>query len=149
MIELTYAKAEEVAEAIREAYVGRVTTDTKVNSVTGKQPGKTGDTTPQDRSRDDDGKKLSQQKDDPRLAFTPPAPSMEPKMTVAVHQASNSLIVTAPEQLFLEVEQLAKRIDSRSQQSVRVIQLPGSTSYDSLREIFGGSPSSPVQRAKN
>ena len=70
-------------------------------------------------------------------------------MTIAVHEASNSLIVTAPEQLFLEVEQLAKKIDLRSQQSVRVIQLPGGAAYDSLKEIFGGRPSSTVQRAKN
>jgi len=150
VIELTYAKAEEVAEAVREAYVGRVATDSKSGAAAAKQPGKPGDQNLPDRSRDDDLKKSSSsQKLDPRLAFTPPAPSMEPKMTIAVHEASNSLIVTAPEQLFLEVEQLAKKIDLRSQQSVRVIQLPGGAAYDSLKEIFGGRPSSTVQRAKN
>ena len=50
-----------------------------------------------------------------------PAPSLEPKMTIAVHEPSNSLIVTAPEQLFQEVEQLVKLIDSRSEEDVQVI----------------------------
>lgn len=46
---------------------------------------------------------------------------LEPKLTVAVHAASNSLIVTAPEQLFKEVEQLARLLDTRSEQTIEVL----------------------------
>ena len=49
------------------------------------------------------------------------AQSLEPKMTIAVHEPSNSLIVTAPDQLFKEVEQLAKQIDSRNKQAVEIV----------------------------
>ena len=59
-------------------------------------------------------------------------------MTVAVHERSNSLIVTAPEQLFQEVEQLAKLIDTRSQQTVRFIRVPDGVAVDSLRQAFSG-----------
>ncbi len=42
-------------------------------------------------------------------------------MTIAVHEPSNSLIVTAPEQLFVEVEQLVRVIDTRSEQTVEIV----------------------------
>jgi hypothetical protein len=40
--------------------------------------------------------------------------------------------------LFREVEQLAKVIDSRSQQSVRLVKVPESVAIESLQEIFSG-----------
>ena len=42
-------------------------------------------------------------------------------MTVAVHEPSNSLIVTAPDSLFLEVEKLAKEIDARAAQTLEIV----------------------------
>ena len=42
-------------------------------------------------------------------------------MTLAVHEPSNSLIITAPDQLFVEVEQLAKLIDKRAEQSMEIV----------------------------
>ena len=59
-------------------------------------------------------------------------------MTIAVHEPSNSLIVTAPDHLFREVEQLAKVIDQRSQKSVRIVKVPETVAIESLQEIFSG-----------
>ena len=42
-------------------------------------------------------------------------------MTLAVHEASNSLIVTAPDDLFREVEDLVKIIDGRGEQTVEIL----------------------------
>jgi hypothetical protein len=53
-------------------------------------------------------------------------------MTIAVHEPSNSLIVTAPEQLFLEVERLAKVIDSRGEQTVQVITPINAAVFDAV-----------------
>ena len=44
-------------------------------------------------------------------------------MTIAIHEPSNSLIVTAPEQLFKEVEQLVELIDIRSEQRLQYFTL--------------------------
>ena len=50
-------------------------------------------------------------------------------MTIAIHEPSNSLIVTAPEQLFQEVSQLVKLIDARSVQSVEIISSSKAAAY--------------------
>ncbi len=42
-------------------------------------------------------------------------------MTVAVHEPSNSLIITAPDQLFTEVEQLIRLLDDQAEQTVEVV----------------------------
>ena len=42
-------------------------------------------------------------------------------MTVAVHEPSNSLVVTAPEQLFEQVERLVRVIDVRGEQTIEVV----------------------------
>ncbi len=119
VIELEHTKAIEVAEAIREAYAGRVTTS---------KP----DRDAQGQTAVDLAKKAAEEK---RAAIlktttTEPPSDLEPKMTVAVHEASNSLIVTAPKQLFAEVEKLAKLIDSRGEQAIEVI-VPANS------EVFG------------
>jgi hypothetical protein len=76
-------------------------------------------------------------------------------MTIAVHEPSNSLIVTAPEQLFKEVERLAKQIDARNEQAVEIIVPTNMSAVRSLLEngFLGGpksgsgrpGPSPPVQ----
>ncbi|MBB76504.1 MAG: hypothetical protein CMJ75_18525, partial [Planctomycetaceae bacterium] len=47
----------------------------------------------------------------------------EPKMTIAVDERSNSLIVTAPEQLFREVEELVHLIDQKGAQPTEAFQV--------------------------
>ena len=139
VIELTYARASEVADAIRSAYAGRVTggqsaTVSSSKSASGAPP-------PQD-SRDDSrssDKSNNDKKSSKKESTGSGSANLEPRMTIAVHETSNSLIVTAPEPLFREVERLAQLIDQRSRKKVQIVTLPNTSAVDSLREIFSGS----------
>jgi type II secretory pathway component GspD/PulD (secretin) len=128
VIELANIKASEMAAVIREAFAGRV-----VASSTGQsgQPGQ------------QPGQPRAPQKADPREAegkskkgAAPPkaaaARNLEPKMTVAVHEPSNSLVVTAPENLFQEVERLVKVIDVRGKQTIEVVAPSNGLIYEAL-----------------
>jgi type II secretory pathway component GspD/PulD (secretin) len=76
-------------------------------------------------------------------------------MTVAVHEPSNSLIITAPDQLFREVEQLVKLIDSRNEQAVEVIRLKEAPVEALIRQLLsdeagaGGRSSRPSSRSSS
>ncbi len=144
VIELRYTKASEVAAAIREAYSGRVTGVAGTGGPT--QPG-----SPQQAQREAAAAKAAEANRQPsgkKAAQNRPASkraqSLEPKMTIAVHEPSNSLIVTAPDHLFKEVEQLAKAIDSRNEQAVEVISPRNSAAVRSMlqRGFFGGAKTS-------
>jgi len=134
IIELVYSRASEVALVIRSAYEGRV-----AGSAPGVGQGQPGGAqqgqrpNPQSSEKQDNDKKSSKKE-----LVAQPAKTLEPKMTIAVHEPSNSLIVTAPDHLFDEVEQLAKVIDLRSQKSVRVVKVPEAVAIESLQEIFSG-----------
>lgn len=147
VIELVYSRASEVALVIRGAYEGRVAGSAPgigQGQPGGAQPGQR--PAPQLSEKQDNDKKSSKKE-----LVAKPAKTLEPKMTIAVHEPSNSLIVTAPDHLFREVEQLAKVIDSRSQKSVRLVKVPDSVAIESLQEIFSGGvrpPSSVKQPAK-
>ena len=124
VIELFNTKAIAVAEVIRQAYAGRI-----VASKAGGQPGQPGQQgaqqRPDTREADSKGKKPAAPK--------PAAPrNLEPQMTVAVHEPSNSLVVTAPEQLFQEVERLAKAIDNRGEQTVEVVAPANGAIFETL-----------------
>ncbi len=129
LIELKNSRAEEVATAIREAYASRIAGGNASgrpgqgaaggNGARRDQPSEG-----QRRGDADDGRQEEQGEERPgggRGQASQPVRDLEPKLTVAVHAASNSLIVTAPEQLFKEVEQLARLLDTRSEQSIEVL----------------------------
>ena len=148
VIELLHTKASEVAAAIRDAYAGRVT----AASTQPNQPGGS----PQDSqaqqaaaakaaAKQADSKKSQSQKN----ASQPPR-DLEPKMTIAVHEPSNSLIVTAPEQLLSEVEKLAMSIDERGRQTIEVIApLNGELIESVLQEVLLGTRSSGSERGSS
>ena len=132
VIELANIKAVEMASVLREAFAGRV-----VASATGQQPGQPGQPGQQP------GQARAPQKPDPREAdnkskkgATPPkstaSRNLEPQMTIAVHEPSNSLVITAPEQLFQEVERLVKVIDVRGQQTIEVVAPANGLIYETL-----------------
>jgi type II secretory pathway component GspD/PulD (secretin) len=133
VVELVYSRASEVADVIRSAYEGRV-----AGSASGVKQGQPGGTQPGQRPAPQPEKQDNDKKSSKKELVAQPAKTLEPKMTIAVHEPSNSLIVTAPDHLFREVEQLAKVIDSRSQQSVRLVKVPGTVAIESLQEIFSG-----------
>lgn len=139
VIELTYARATEVADAIRAAYAGRVAGGQAIAGSSGKPS--TGVPQQQDK-RDDDSRSSDKSSNDKKStkkeSTSSEADNLEPRMTIAVHETSNSLIVTAPEPLFREVERLAQLIDQRSRKKVQIVTLPNTSAVDSLREIFSG-----------
>ena len=137
VIELTYARASEVADAIRAAYAGRVSSGQSATGSSGKTP--SGAPQPQDK-RDDSSRSPDKSNNDKKSSKKESEgagiANLEPRMTIAVHETSNSLIVTAPEPLFREVERLAQLIDQRSRKKVQIVTLPNTSAVDSLREIF-------------
>lgn len=137
LIELTNTKASEVAAAIREAYAGRVSAGSASSAPT---PSGTQQARESVANKGSDNEKGGDEKQQPPKATSnQPVQNLEPKMTIAIHEPSNSLIVTAPEQLFAEVEQLAKSIDSRSQQTVEIVP---ATNVSMLKSLFGGGTTS-------
>ena len=66
-------------------------------------------------------------------------------MTIAVHEPSNSLVVTAPEPMFREVEKLARSIDERGEQMVKVVSPMNGLLYESMLQqvLLGESNGSP------
>ncbi len=61
-------------------------------------------------------------------------------MTLAVDEQGNSLVITAPEQLFREVEALVLSIDKNAAQTIQVIRVTHPDSKylkDALTKIFG------------
>ena len=146
LIELKHAQAEEVAETLRSAFAGRVVID---QSRQEKQPAASG-TQAQPRasdSRDDRDKKSDSKSSNSKGGQA--IIDRIPKMTIAVHEASNSLVVTAPQQLFVEVERLAKVIDSMAEETVEVIAPQSGAVFESVlmrylgREVPGRSYGSP------
>ena len=115
VIELSNIKATEMAAVIREAFSGRVVQQT--TGQPGQQPGQQprAPQKPDPREADNKAKKGAA----PPKSTT--ARDLEPKMTVAVHEPSNSLVVTAPEQLFEQVERLVRVIDVRGEQTIEVV----------------------------
>jgi type II secretory pathway component GspD/PulD (secretin) len=151
VIELVNTKASEVADAIRDAYSGRVESGSG-----GGQPNQPGSPEAQreaaiaakaaegrdGRESEGSSKKAPQAKSGGRAA-----PSLEPKMTIAVHEPSNSLIVTAPEQLFKEVEKLAISIDQRGEQMVEVVAPINGAVFESvLQQLLLGAEASAARR---
>ncbi len=144
VIELANIKAVEMAAVIREAFAGRV-----IASTTG-QSGQPGQQQP--------GQPRAPQKPDPREAdskpkkgATPqkstPARNLEPKMTIAVHEPSNSLVVTAPERLYQEVERLVKVIDVRGEQTIEVVAPANGLIYEALiQQVMLGEEGSSSRR---
>ena len=141
VIELMYSKASEVAKAIREAYEGRVSGGPKGTGQPGSPQQAAAAAAQAAKAEKQKEKEKGDEKGNPRKSGGQAPRNLEPKMTIAVHEPSNSLIVTAPEQLFKEVEQLAMQIDLRSKQSVRVITVPDGMEFESLQRFFSGGAS--------
>ncbi|MFK8113709.1 MAG: secretin N-terminal domain-containing protein [Rubripirellula sp.] len=142
VIELTHTKADEVADVIRDAFAGRVNESSskagqpaspasaaaaaaaaKAAAAEAKQAAS---------KRGGEGKKSGGQSER----------DLEPKMTIAVHQPSNSLIVTAPEQLYKEVEKLAMSIDQRNERTVEIVAPLNGLLYESVLQqmLLGQEP---------
>ncbi|TWU07863.1 secretin N-terminal domain-containing protein [Stieleria varia] len=149
VIELTNTRASEVAAVIREAYAGRVTASTTGAAPKGASPGGSEGAAAVAAQREaaaakaaEAEKQAASKKGDAKKSAAQPARDLEPKMTIAVHEPSNSLIITAPRQLFAEVEQLAMAIDRRSETEVQVLTPSSGALMDPLlQQALGIEPS--------
>ncbi|QDV63004.1 secretin N-terminal domain-containing protein [Crateriforma conspicua] len=137
VIEVVHADVNEVAAAIREAFADRIA-DSKASVAAaggGGDPRREQD--PRQRDNDDRG-------DSKRPSGKKPGASApeiaEPKMTVAVHEPSQSLIITAPDQLFEQVQALVDRLDASSEQTVEVM-TPSNAALQAILQpgFFGGT----------
>ncbi|MCC9654488.1 general secretion pathway protein [Rhodopirellula sp. JC737] len=142
VIELQHTRAVDVAKAIEEAYAGRMA-EGNSNAAPG---GGGNDADGREAARNGDNRNNS--KNPPKKSASQAARDLEPKMTVAVHEASNSLIITAPPQLFAEVEELVQTIDSRGEQAVEVI-IPSSDEVmgEVLQQVLGASTTTSSRRS--
>jgi len=147
LIELRNTKASEVAAVIREAYAGRIVSS-KPGGPTAGQPGapqpgqREGNTSkasvkPSEQSKGSNDKKSSnKQQPAQNKNGSQQVRDLEPKMTIAVHEPSNSLIVTAPIHLFKQVEQLAKLVDARNEQTIRVVSPTNAAVVETLMQVL-------------
>ena len=136
IIELANARASDIEAALRKAFAGRVA-DAAAGA---RQPGAAGG---ESRGEDPRAKeKESTKKDNKKTPSKAPAQQardLEPKMTLAVHEPSNSLIVTAPDALFEEVQKLAMLLDSRAERAIEVITPANSEVFQTvLQELLLG-----------
>jgi type II secretory pathway component GspD/PulD (secretin) len=141
VIELVNTKASEVAEAVREAFAGRVIEEAS------KQTAQAGSGSerpqPQSRVQQDERDRRSDDRPSEAKGGSQPVQDLEPKMTVAVHEPSNSLIITAPQQLFKEAEKLVRSIDQRAEETVQVFTPVNGEVFESvLQQFLGQSPTS-------
>ncbi|MCR9293747.1 MAG: general secretion pathway protein [bacterium] len=142
VIELLYTDAEQVAETVRNAYADRVAS----GKATATQAGGDGrEPTGEGKNAEARGGK-DDAKSNPKQSQAQAVRNAEPVMTVAVHAPSNSLIITAPDELYAQVEQLVRTIDERSQETVEFV-TPGNTALLEMMFGEGGSTSARDSRA--
>lgn len=117
VIQLEHARAEQVLEILRDAYSGRIAASREERQQAAQQAA-------QKAAK----KQAVGTNDEKEVARGTPMgfeSGEQPKMTLAVDKPSNSVIVTAPEQLANEVAELARTIDQQSVQEIQVVRLPG------------------------
>ena len=133
VIELKYTQASEVAESLRAAFAGRVAAAAPSSGGAAPAAPRGGAAEERDKRDEEEGA------DSERKAAAAKKPSggtsprnLEPTMTIAIHEPSNSLIVTAPDQLVAEVRELVSLIDARSEQSVEIVPSDGNAVLQAL-----------------
>ncbi len=138
VIQLRHARATAVADIIRNAYAGRIAastnerkeTDTQSNS---RQPSSS-------QTTDERGQANTNNRRQQNQSDNSGDTRKQPKLTLAIDKQSNSLVVTAPDQLAREVESLAHLIDEQSAQSIRVVSVKGFRAAhvsEILRNVLG------------
>jgi len=128
IVELKHARASEIAAVIRDTYGDRVAMSSEqkkaqqAESAADKERGQAGPENKIQTSR-----------------------NQKPQMSIAVHEVSNSLIVTAPETLYQDIKELVDRLDQQSEQAVEVVYYPSAEGIEMLRSALQlkGSPIKP------
>ncbi|QDS92321.1 Bacterial type II/III secretion system short domain protein [Roseimaritima multifibrata] len=144
VIELANTSATEVAKVIREAFPGRLRD-------AGQGAGaNSGGANPQDAKATAAAAAAAKKQNGNKTPAAAKATDrdLEPMMTLAVHQPSNSLIVTAPEALYEEVKALVERVDTRGEQSIQVVTPVNVLAVEAaLQELLTGEAPSDRRRS--
>lgn len=135
VVELKHTIASEIAEVLQGAYATRLA-DAKSSTPQPSAPSK--------ESQSEDKRNSKAAAKAPKKTGAAAAADFEPKMTIAVHEASNSIIVTAPDPLFQEVRDLIDTLDRRSEQAMEVV--TGGTA--ALGAVLGQSSGSSNSRSR-
>ena len=147
VIELQNTQASVVAESIRAAFAGRVAAAAPAggsSAARGTPNAPSDDRSSRENNQGGEGDERRSSSSSRSSSGGQAPRNLEPTMTVAVHEPSNSLIITAPDQLVAEVQQLVEQIDSRSEQTVEILS-PSSTAV--LQAIL--QPSSQSSRSSS
>jgi len=141
VIQLRHTVASSVAEMIRAAFPNRVHEDARKALAARNSQGSSNDRS-SSNSKSKDTKK-------PEIDDKPTRDS-EPKMAIAVHERSNSLVITAPKALFDEVEQLVQSIDQRSERAIKVIAPSPGINVDMINRVLAeqAKPRTTNQRSR-
>lgn len=134
VIELRYTKAKDVAEMIKQAFVNRIANTPQGNP----QQGRPGERPGGEQRQPNDGNERRDGGEQPRDIAEKPTRGRLPEMTVAAHEASNSLVITAPDALFEEVEKLVASIDTMSEQVVEVIPAKDGVDLEAILRRLNG-----------
>lgn len=127
VIELVNTKASDIADLVRDAYGDRVALSTQQKITARAQEAASKQQRPNERGEQKNNLQTSKNE--------------EPQMSLAVHERSNSIVVTAPDALFQEVEALIAQLDNKSEQQVEVLFYPSVAGVSSLREAITGQRS--------
>ena len=138
VISLSHTKAAIVAATIRDAFANRLSGGTQRSNAKTNQPGAKQKPKRENESNEREGeaKKSQGKKPAAKPSSNKRGQDLEPRMTIAIHQPSNSLIVTAPDQLFKQVEQLVKQIDVSNQRSIAIMLSGPPTVQATLQQLF-------------
>jgi type II secretory pathway component GspD/PulD (secretin) len=130
VIELKYTKATEVAEMIKQAFAARIAANPQANPQASRTDARDADpkTADSNRGGDDQRREIAEKPTRGRL----------PLMTVTAHQPSNSVVITATDALFAEVQTLVRSIDSMSEQVVEVIPAKDGVDLEMILRTLNG-----------
>lgn len=138
VIELKHTQASEVADVLRDAFAGQVVESSSKSKGSEASPAQSAAAA---KAAAAAAAKAKAKASEGGSSNGQGAVS-EPKMTIAVHEASNSLIVTGPPQLFARAKRLAEMVDQRGEQTIQILSPADPLVVESaLLRLMGEEPS--------
>ncbi len=145
IIELQHTKAADVAQMVRSAFPDRIIAEQGTSPGAGRRGDQPGNNNGESRGGDNERSSGDGQRAEPAEK---PTRGLEPKMAIAIHEASNSIVITCPDALFEEVGKLIESIDQRSEQIVEVILPPAGVEVESILKALSGEET-PTRRSRS
>ncbi|MEM9368796.1 MAG: secretin N-terminal domain-containing protein [Planctomycetota bacterium] len=142
VIELLHTQASEVADVLRDAFAGQVVESSQSTKAAGSASESAA--AAKAAAAAAAAAKAKAKSDRPGEGGSSRGQDVdnEPKMTIAVHEASNSLIVTGPPQLFARAKRLAEMVDQRGEQTIQILSPSDPLVVESaLLRLMGEEPS--------